>query len=63
MYHLNGTEYLKEKYYQKTMSVCPECMESISAEIIEENEIIWMKKTCQKHGEFKGANPRLCKAC
>ncbi|MHA1149387.1 MAG: tetraether lipid synthase Tes [Promethearchaeota archaeon] len=53
MYHLNGTDYLKEKYYQKTMSVCPECMESISAEIVEENNIIWMKKTCQLHGDFK----------
>ena len=38
MYHLDGTDYLKEKYYHKTKSVCPECLNKIDAEIIEENE-------------------------
>ncbi len=53
MYHLNETDYLKELYYQKTMSVCPECVISIPAEIYEEDQMIWMKKKCPVHGEFK----------
>ncbi len=46
MYHLDGTDYLKEKYYHKTKSVCPECLNKIDAEIIEENDEIFMDKTC-----------------
>jgi len=53
MYHLDGTDYLKEKYYRKTKSICPECMDKIDAEVVEEDGEIWMKKTCPKHGEFK----------
>ena len=53
MYHLDGSEYLKQKYYRKTVSICPECLQRIPAEIIEENDEIWMKKTCPEHGFFK----------
>ena len=53
MYHLDGTDYLKEKYYKKTESVCPECLKRIPAEIIEKNNEIWMEKTCDEHGFFK----------
>ena len=53
MYHLDGTDILNEKYYRKTFSVCPECLNRIPAEIIEENDEIWMKKTCPEHGDFQ----------
>jgi uncharacterized radical SAM superfamily Fe-S cluster-containing enzyme len=53
MYHLDGTDYLDHKYYRKTFSVCPECLERIPAEIYEENDEIWMKKNCPDHGDFQ----------
>ncbi len=53
MYHLDGTDYLKEKYYRKTWSVCPECLQRIAAEVLEEDDQIWMKKNCPEHGDFK----------
>ncbi|MFX1277131.1 MAG: tetraether lipid synthase Tes [Promethearchaeota archaeon] len=53
MYHIDGTDYLNTPYYQKTKSVCPECLKVISAEIYEENDQIWMRKTCPDHGFFK----------
>ncbi|MBD3259141.1 radical SAM protein [Candidatus Woesearchaeota archaeon] len=34
-------------------SLCPECLSRISATIYEEGGKIWMKKKCEKHGEFK----------
>ena len=54
MYHLDGTDYLNEKYFRKTVSVCPECLERIPA-IIEEDDDgqIYMRKTCPEHGDFK----------
>ena len=53
IYHLDGTEYLEKKYYRKTWSVCPECLQRIAAEVVEENDEIWMKKNCPDHGDFK----------
>ena len=53
MYHLNDSEYINEKYYRKTRSVCPECLQPIGAEVYEEDEKIWMKKNCQEHGDFR----------
>ena len=53
MYHLDGTDVLDERYYQKTRSVCPECLKVIDAEILEEDDQIWMKKNCKEHGDFK----------
>lgn len=55
MYHLDklDPEYLEKPWYNKTGSVCPECLKNISAEIYEEDAQIWMKKTCSDHGEFK----------
>ncbi|MHA1803080.1 MAG: tetraether lipid synthase Tes [Promethearchaeota archaeon] len=54
MYHLDSEEeYLNTPYYRKTFSVCPECLERIPAEVVEENGEIWMKKKCNEHGEFK----------
>ncbi len=53
MYHIDGTDYLKTPYYSKTRSLCPECLQRIGAEIYEENDQIWMRKTCPDHGDFK----------
>ena len=53
MYHLDGTEFLEKKYYRKTWSICPECLQRIAAEIVEEDDQIWMKKNCPDHGDFK----------
>lgn len=53
MYHIDGSDYLKEKWYSRTISVCPECMKRIPAEHIEEDGKIWMVKTCPEHGDFR----------
>jgi uncharacterized radical SAM superfamily Fe-S cluster-containing enzyme len=54
MYHLdNDKEYLNEKYYRKTFSVCPDCLERIPAEVYEKDDEIWMEKECPDHGVFK----------
>jgi uncharacterized radical SAM superfamily Fe-S cluster-containing enzyme len=53
MYHLDDEEYLNIPYYRKTRSVCPECLEPITAEVYEENDEIWMRKSCEEHGQFK----------
>lgn len=38
---------------RKTQSVCPVCINEINADIIEENNKVFMVKTCNKHGKFK----------
>jgi uncharacterized radical SAM superfamily Fe-S cluster-containing enzyme len=37
---------------RKTISVCPECLKQIPAQIVVEKNMVLMKKTCEKHGEF-----------
>jgi len=46
------------KVLEKTESVCPTCFQEgkinkIDASIIEDDNKIWILKTCQKHGSFK----------
>ncbi len=54
MYHLNqDEEYANTPYYRKTFSICPECLERIPAEVVEENGEIWMRKECSEHGKFQ----------
>ncbi len=54
MYHLDGTDVLDAKYYRKTVSVCPECLQRIPAVVAEDdNGEVWMTKTCKEHGDFK----------
>lgn len=38
---------------KKTKSLCPECMEVIDAEVVEEDGKAVIKKTCPKHGSFE----------
>lgn len=38
---------------KETTSVCPDCLKIIPAEIYEDRNIVWITKTCPKHGETK----------
>jgi len=38
---------------KETYSLCPVCRRKISAIVYEEDNKIWIKKTCPEHGEFK----------
>ena len=35
-----------------TKSLCPECMSVIDAQIYEEGGVVYLGKTCEKHGRF-----------
>jgi uncharacterized radical SAM superfamily Fe-S cluster-containing enzyme len=37
---------------KETQSLCPECLKILPATIFEEDNKIWIKKNCSKHGEF-----------
>lgn len=39
-------------YRKKTRSICPECKKTIDAEIVQEGDTIYMRKSCEEHGEF-----------
>jgi len=53
MYHLDGTDILDELYYRKTFSVCPECLKRLPAVVEEDDGKIYMRKTCEEHGDFE----------
>ncbi len=36
----------------KTLSLCPECLKVLEAEVYEENGRVMIRKTCPEHGEF-----------
>lgn len=36
----------------KTLSLCPECLTKLTAEVYEEDGKVMIKKTCPEHGEF-----------
>lgn len=43
---------------EKTTSICPACyqdgvIQSIAADIVEEDGKVWITKQCEKHGAFK----------
>lgn len=40
------------KIIRKTKSVCPVCLASIDAELVENNKEVILKKTCSEHGDF-----------
>ncbi len=46
---------MTEEVIRKTTSICPECLQTISAEIFVDPELDWvmMRKNCKDHGEFK----------
>ncbi|MHA1730443.1 MAG: tetraether lipid synthase Tes [Promethearchaeota archaeon] len=53
MYQVRDDPNFKIPYYTKTKSVCPECLKTIDAEIIEEDGKVFMRKTCPEHGDFQ----------
>lgn len=40
------------KLLKKTLSLCPECLEFLPAEIFESEGKVWIRKKCDRHGEF-----------
>ncbi len=44
-----------EEIIRTTISICPECVKHLEAEIYVDPETNWvmMRKTCKDHGEFK----------
>lgn len=44
---------MTDKVLHTTESVCPECIQRIAAEIIENDDTILMVKQCPEHGEFR----------
>ncbi|MEM3394743.1 MAG: radical SAM protein, partial [Nitrososphaerota archaeon] len=42
-----------KKLITKTRSICPECNAILPAEIFEDNNKIYIRKNCPKHGEFE----------
>ncbi len=47
------TEQTVEDLPLSTRSLCPECRETIEAQLVEENGQVLMYKTCPEHGEFR----------
>jgi uncharacterized radical SAM superfamily Fe-S cluster-containing enzyme len=48
-----GTYVEKAMLLSTTESVCPVCLERISAERIAENDAVFLRKSCPQHGAFK----------
>jgi len=40
-------------FIKRTKSLCPTCNSVISADIVEEEGKIWLKRTCKEHGAFR----------
>lgn len=51
----SGTKIKPVKYGlpKEIDSICPECMEIIKATLYPEGGKVWIRKTCEEHGEFK----------
>jgi uncharacterized radical SAM superfamily Fe-S cluster-containing enzyme len=43
----------EEKPIKRTLSLCPECLKSIAADIFERDGKVWIRKTCPKHGTIE----------
>lgn len=52
MDYFGGVEMGEIKLPYKTLSLCPECLKRLTAEVYEENGKVMIKKTCPEHGEF-----------
>jgi uncharacterized radical SAM superfamily Fe-S cluster-containing enzyme len=49
-------------FIKRTKSLCPTCNTVISADIVEEEGKIWLKRTCREHGAFRNiywSDPRM----
>jgi len=36
-----------------TQSLCPECLQTLPAEVIEEDDVVYIEKTCPIHGKYR----------
>ena len=50
---VNQEQEERSKFETQSKSICPECMEQIPMRIFEKNNIIYLEKTCPKHGKFE----------
>ena len=41
-----------DRLIKTTTSICPECLEKISADVVEKDNKVFMLKTCKSHGDF-----------
>jgi len=53
MFHVKTDPKFQEKYYKTTQSVCPECLTTIDAQIFEDDGKVFIRKTCEKHGQYQ----------
>ncbi len=49
----NIGERIKISYEKETVSLCPECLKTLPAKVYEEDNTIFIEKTCPEHGTFK----------
>jgi uncharacterized radical SAM superfamily Fe-S cluster-containing enzyme len=49
---------MTEEIIRRTTSICPECLQPITAEIYVDDNTNWvmMRKNCEDHGDFKNIN-------
>ena len=50
---MNDKDLSQTKLIRKTESFCPQCVQKIPAEIVEEKEKVSMVKECPQHGRFR----------
>ncbi|MBN2156415.1 MAG: radical SAM protein [Candidatus Lokiarchaeota archaeon] len=44
---------MTEILLRHTLSICPECQKNIKARIVEDGNLVLMRKTCEEHGDFE----------
>ena len=50
--HSPGTAWGKGRKIKLTTSICPQCLVSIEAQVLERGGEVWMDKSCDQHGRF-----------
>lgn len=47
-----NVEFGSSRKIKSTQSLCPECVSTIDAEVVERDGAVWMEKTCPDHGDY-----------
>jgi hypothetical protein len=50
--HLADTAWGQGRKIKLTSSICPQCVSSIEAQVLERGGEVWMDKSCDQHGHF-----------
>lgn len=50
--HLPDVEWGEGRLIKTTESICPQCLASITAKVLERDGEVWMDKSCDEHGRF-----------